>query len=98
MFCDTYFLDLTTEVYTAGPTLQTCRFRHTCNYIKATKEIVIVGGLNRVNSTCFDLIHKTVEIINVDANTIRYGKVLGQDQLLIGLDLTSYNYFKFFFW
>ena len=72
---DTYFLDLTTEQYTAGPKLQVPRFRHTCHYIKATNEIIIVGGqLEYLNATCDNEVYKSVEIIDLDTNTIRYGK------------------------
>ena len=72
---DTYFLDLTTEQYTAGPKLQVPRFRHSCHYIKATNEIIIVGGqLEYLNATCENEVYKSVEIIDLDTNTIRYGK------------------------
>ena len=72
---DTYFLDLTTEVYTPGPKLQSPRFRRTCHYIKATNEIIIAGGqLEWLNDTCTNYVYKTVEIIDLDTNTIRYGK------------------------
>ena len=73
---DTYFLDLTTEQYTAGPKLQVPRFRHTCHYVKATNEIIIAGGqLNWQNNTCTDLVYKSVEIIDLNTTppTIRYG-------------------------
>ena len=72
---DTYFLDLTTLNYTAGPKLLTARLRHTCHYISATNEIIVAGGqINKLNATCENLTHKTVEIIDLDTNTIRYGK------------------------
>ena len=72
---DTYFLDLNTEQYTAGPKMQVPRTRHTCHYVKATNEIVIVGGQNvYLNATCDDELYKSVEILDLDTNTIRYGK------------------------
>ena len=74
---DTYFLDLSTSPpqYTAGPKMQVPRTRHTCHYVKATNEIVIVGGQNfYLNATCNDELYKSVEIIDLDTNTIRYGK------------------------
>ena len=73
---DTYFLDLNTEQYTAGPKLQVPRFRHTCHYVKATNEIIIAGGqLNWQNDTCTNLYYKSVEIIDLNTTppTIRYG-------------------------
>jgi len=76
---DTYFLDLSTTPpqYTAGPKMQVPRTRHTCHYVKATNEIVIVGGQNfYLNATCNDELYKSVEIIDLDTNTIRYGNEL----------------------
>ena len=55
--------------------MQVPRCRHTCHYVKATNEIVIVGGQDfYVNATCEDEVLKSVEIIDLDTNTIRYGK------------------------
>ena len=99
---DTYFLDLNTEQYTAGPKLQVPRFRHTCHYVKATNEIIIAGGqLNWQNNTCTDLVYKSVEIIDLNTTppTIRYGndKSNYEEQMIIskfipGNDLPTRQY------
>ena len=83
---DTYFLDLATEQYTAGPKLQVPRFRHTCHYVKATNEIIIAGGqLEWLNASCTNHVYKSVEIIDLDTNTIRYGKWNGDTVKLRGI-------------
>ena len=83
---DTYFLDLATEQYTAGPKLQVPRFRHTCHYVKATNEIIIAGGqLEWLNASCTNHVFKSVEIIDLDTNTIRYGKWNGDTVKLRGI-------------
>ena len=74
-YCDTYFLDLVTEVYTPGPNMTECRFGHSCDYIAATNEIIIAGGAQsrvlRPNNTCNNNRMKNVEIYSLDSGIIR---------------------------
>ena len=74
-YCETYFLDLATEVYTPGPNMTLCRFGHSCDYISATNEIIIAGGsqtrVQSGNSTCSSNKMKDVEIFNLDSGIIR---------------------------
>ena len=74
-YCDTYFLDLTTGVYTPGPNMTLCRFGHSCDYIAATNEIIIAGGdqsrIQRPNTTCNNNRLRDVEIFSLDSGIIR---------------------------
>ena len=75
-YADTYFLDLTSNVWTPGPTMSYRRRYFTCSLItqqSGQKEIVIVGGRDafRDNHCQFQ---KEVEILNLDSNTLRNGE------------------------
>ena len=48
-YTNTAFLNLTSNVWTTGPSLTTARYYHTCSLVtlaSGEKEIVVVGGQN----------------------------------------------------
>ena len=74
IYSDTAFLNLTTNVWTTGPSLSTARYYHTCSLVtldSGEKEIVVVGGENKQLPNCTTL--SSVEIINLQTNTVRNG-------------------------
>ena len=75
-FNNTYFLDLTSEVYTPGPDMSSERYGLSCNYISSTNEIIMVGGAKiAVNGSCGITYRKEVEILSLDSGTIRNGEL-----------------------
>ena len=49
IYSNTAFLNLTSNVWTTGPSLTTARYYHTCSLVtlaSGEKEIVVVGGFN----------------------------------------------------
>ena len=81
MYCDVSYFNLTTQVWTSGPPLTTCRYRQTCNLVispSGEREIVVVGGRNDLLS-CDRL--DEVEIINIDTNTTRNGKTINNKSM-----------------
>ena len=74
-FNNTYFLDITSEVYTPGPDMALHRYGLTCNHISSTNEIIMVGGAKiKANDSCTITYRKDVEILNLDSGTIRKGE------------------------
>ena len=73
---NTYFLNLTSDSWTPGPTMNFRRMYPICNLVtqqSGEREIVIVGGQDPARDNhCF--IQKEVEILNLDTNTVRNGK------------------------
>ena len=75
-FCDTWFLDLTDNTWTKGLDMTTCRKEHTCALLKETNEIVIVAGARRrTNTSCKEVYQSSVEVLDLDTNTIRSSKL-----------------------
>ena len=75
-FCDTWFLNLNDNSWTKGPDMSTCRSHHSCALLEDTNEIVIIGGnTRRVNNTCRQVYQNSVEILDLNTNTIRDGKL-----------------------
>ena len=75
-FCDTWFLDLTDNTWTKGPDMTTCRKEHTCVLLEETNEIVMVAGaIAKTNSSCKSVYQNSVEVLDLDTNTIRSGKL-----------------------
>ena len=82
VYTDTAFFDLTSEVWTAGPSMTTPRWGHTCSLVTlddGKKEIVIVGGRNGDDDpddcTVGNVVTlRDVEILNLEDNSIRAGK------------------------
>ena len=76
-YCATYFLDLTTKVWTPGPNMTHCRYYHTCNMIinetSNQREIVVVGGLDQQREDHCKYIQE-VEIFNLDTLQWRNGE------------------------
>ena len=80
IYSDTAFLNLTSNVWTTGPSLSTARYYHTCSLVtldSGEKEIVVVGGYNpdqilQSTDNCTNL--RSVEIINLDTNVVRAGE------------------------
>ena len=76
LYCNTAYLNLTSNSWTSGPQLSVCRRHATCNLItnssSGQREVVVVGGTNNLRTDCIDL--NEVEIINVDTNEVRNGK------------------------
>ena len=73
---ETYFLDLTTDTWTPGPTLTYPRHTHTCNLVtqqSGEKEIVIVGGIDPARTGDCQ-VQKEVEILSVATKTLRNGE------------------------
>lgn len=73
LYCNTAYLNLTSNSWTSGPQLSVCRRHATCNLItnssSGQREVVVVGGTNKLRTDCIDL--NEVEIINVDTNEVR---------------------------
>ena len=79
-YCNTAFLNLNTDEWTAGPNLTTCRYFHSCNLItnpSGQKEIVVVGGENKNLPDCdgANTALNSTEIINLRTNTVRDGEL-----------------------
>ena len=75
-FNNTFFLDITSEVYTPGPDMSLHRYGLTCNHISSTNEIIMVGGAKiKANDSCAITYRKDVEILNLDSGTIRKGEL-----------------------
>ena len=76
LYCNTAYLNLTSNSWTSGPQMSVCRRHATCNLItnssSGQREVVVVGGTNKLRTDCIDL--NEVEIINVDTNEVRNGK------------------------
>ena len=75
-YCASYFLDLTTKVWTPLPNMTHCRYFHSCNLVKnetsGSSEIVVVGGMDeRVPDHCAWI--QPVEIFNLDTLQWRNG-------------------------
>ena len=73
-YTNTAFLNLTSNVWTTGPSLTNARYYHTCSLVtldSGEKEIVVVGGVSTADN-CTQL--RDVEIINLDTNVVRAGK------------------------
>ena len=91
-YADTYFLDLTSNVWTPGPTMSYKRNFPTCSLItqqSGQKEIVIVGGQDTARDNhC--MIQREVEILNLDTNTLRNGEQKFPKVKLSILQLTLY--------
>ena len=73
---DTYFLDLASDVWTAGPSLLTGdgtgRAYHSCNLVtncNNKKEVVVVGGWRTATSSEPISIIQTVDIFDVESET-----------------------------
>ena len=80
-YSNTAFLNLTSNVWTDGPTLSVPRYYHTCTLVTLSngweKEIVVVGGQNpdmllQSSDNCTYL--RSVEIINLHTNQVRAGE------------------------
>ena len=77
--CDTYLLDLNTKQWTQGPSMNHCRFWHSCSLItNATtgeREVVIVGGTDQQRENRCKYIQQ-VEIVNLDTMQVRNGETI----------------------
>ena len=75
-YANTAFLDLTSNIWTPGPTLSYKRHGHSCNLVtqqSGDKEIVIVGGIDPARDQDCQ-VQREVEILNLDTMTVRNGK------------------------
>ena len=73
---NTYFLNLTSDTWTPGPDMSFKRHFPACHLVRqqsGEKEIVIVGGRDR-DLTDHCQFQKTVEILNLNTNTLRNGE------------------------
>ena len=74
--CDSYFLDLNTKNWTAGPNITHCRHDHTCSLINndtsGHREVVVVGGWEGQGQGNGAI--QEVEIIDLDTLQVRNGE------------------------
>ena len=74
---NTYFLNLTSDTWTPGPDMSFKRHFPACHLVRqpqsGEREIVIVGGRDR-DLTDHCQFQKTVEILNLNTNTLRNGE------------------------